>query len=536
MFKFLLAGVSLVCLAGCTSFNQVAPPTIINLATSTATTATSSVAVLQFSAGKIQTLVPTKENNKFLLTQWLVKDLSSVDDLPYAETPQVFFVDNFLAGKPDQYSPFGFLNVNNIIPDILGRELNNSYQRQLLELGVRQVEGGGRLSPIWGEIQKTTTSAYNWRAFDQLVATYQQQNLYYVPWIVSANAADYRSCQREVIKAGSLPPLVLPCNLNNYKKFVSALVERYDKDGQADAPNLRWGQRDWVIGNEPDLAKFWQDSPANFAKLVFAAYQAIKAADPTARVHVGANAGFISSLLPAKEVMPPEFKDEIDTRQAGQAGWWWEFFAELKKQSATPLDLWFDQHFFGKAGEYEKLGILVSAWKNILQAQGYPEAKLWSTEMGTFAGEVQFLSNQTEGGQTIWQSEKQQADELVKRYVFGLSVGLQKIFWSCLRSDQTQPGMFNKMGLVNQTGDKTLAFGALMQLTDFLNGGQLKVERLLSGQANHYVFLVQRGLDKLYIFWQEVSPAESFGQNKAIACDFNNDQIIDEIEKAKCLK
>ncbi len=77
-------------------------------------------------------------------------------------------------------------------------------------------------------------------------------------------------------------------------RFVSALVERYDGDGQSDMPGLSRPIKYWEVWNEPELRQVWNppDYPAHqfnggaqdYVRLLAVAYSAIKQADPAATV------------------------------------------------------------------------------------------------------------------------------------------------------------------------------------------------------------------------------------------------------------
>ena len=77
-------------------------------------------------------------------------------------------------------------------------------------------------------------------------------------------------------------------------RFVHALVERYDGDGQDDMPGLTRPVKYWEVWNEPDLRQGWNppDYPAHqfngnaqdYVRLLAVAHSAIKHADPAALV------------------------------------------------------------------------------------------------------------------------------------------------------------------------------------------------------------------------------------------------------------
>lgn len=75
-----------------------------------------------------------------------------------------------------------------------------------------------------------------------------------------------------------------PTDMNQFGAFVGALVERYDADGNQDAPGSPRVAA-WEIWNEPNLTRFWASGDAAlYTQLLIKAYDAAHAADPTAIV------------------------------------------------------------------------------------------------------------------------------------------------------------------------------------------------------------------------------------------------------------
>jgi hypothetical protein len=69
--------------------------------------------------------------------------------------------------------------------------------------------------------------------------------------------------------------------LSYFVNFVKAAVDRYDGDGKNDMPNLKYAIRNWHLGEEWPEPSF---SGPEYIKLLKAAYPAIKAEDPQAKV------------------------------------------------------------------------------------------------------------------------------------------------------------------------------------------------------------------------------------------------------------
>lgn len=93
------------------------------------------------------------------------------------------------------------------------------------------------------------------------------------------------------------------CNPNNwelYAAWLTQLVERYDGDGIDDMPDLDNPIKYWEINNEPDLSpppgeadklQFFVGGPRAYAELLQKSYEAIKTADPEAKVIIAGASG-----------------------------------------------------------------------------------------------------------------------------------------------------------------------------------------------------------------------------------------------------
>ena len=84
-----------------------------------------------------------------------------------------------------------------------------------------------------------------------------------------------------------------PANVHDFAEFARWTVERYDGDGTLDAPGSPRIAY-WEIWNEPNYTKLWprigggeNAHKRRYGEMLVAAYSAIKAADPTARVLIG---------------------------------------------------------------------------------------------------------------------------------------------------------------------------------------------------------------------------------------------------------
>ncbi len=108
------------------------------------------------------------------------------------------------------------------------------------------------------------------------------------------------ACEQQVSPAGGKGNCgkmsSAPKDMADWSRFLKQVVERYDGDGDGDMPGLRAPVRYWQIENE--FMSQWKGTDQQLAEVLRAAYEAIKAADPHARViGPGLNALHLLSLV-----------------------------------------------------------------------------------------------------------------------------------------------------------------------------------------------------------------------------------------------
>ncbi len=133
----------------------------------------------------------------------------------------------------------------------------------------------------WADIEprNTTPAGFNWTTLDADLLAAARHGLKVI-LTIDGNpgwAATYG--QAGII---DLAPL------SEFVEFVRALVERYDGDGQNDAPGSPTVQH-FEFYNEPDVYGVyrWGDNGDKYAEMLCAAYPAVKAASPRAKVLMG---------------------------------------------------------------------------------------------------------------------------------------------------------------------------------------------------------------------------------------------------------
>jgi hypothetical protein len=201
----------------------------------------------------------------------------------------------------------------------------------------------------------------------------------------------------------------MPADEKGYLDFVRAVVERYDGDGVGDAPGLSNPVKYWQVGNEPNAG---EKGKTGFAELQCITYQVIKEACGDCQVLIGGVPG-----------MPKDYIANFQNR----------YVPIIRELNGKCVDI-FDFHWYGKSdGDYlmkdrvTKEDVLLNI-QNSLGKYGFSNIPIWITEAGTYSGEF----NDSLFGELSLQSEREQAIDYVKRYVYPLSRGVDKVFGSII--------------------------------------------------------------------------------------------------------
>jgi hypothetical protein len=132
---------------------------------------------------------------------------------------------------------------------------------------------------VWGNIEPQP-GQFNWGPLDTLVLEYQLAGFTGLQLDLSALSPWASSRQPAIGDAGD--PFPKTEFLEAYSAFVTATVERYDGDGEADLPGLLYPILEYGI--EREFTGFWPGSADEYVQLLRIAYPAIKAAEPRANV------------------------------------------------------------------------------------------------------------------------------------------------------------------------------------------------------------------------------------------------------------
>jgi hypothetical protein len=287
----------------------------------------------------------------------------------------------------------------------------------------------------------------------------------------------------------------LPKNMQWYLEFLAKAVERYDGDGTEDAPGSPVVDV-WEIGNEED--NFWYDTPGNYALLLKESYKTIKRANPNARVAfagLGGPVGLNSFFIPVLNELE-KIKDSPDQKYFDICGFHWS--GQFKGNYRTEI---FPRGSF-------LLDSLINQMRVELAARGYIHVPIWVGEMSYNDGmppDLAFLIKP--------RTEREQAVELFKRYIYSAAKGVEKIFWCTLTEWNNFGGegvgnYFDCVGLINNPlndglSHKKLAYYTYKKMVEVLSGCEWNTIKTIQEKDSIYIYKLTKNDKSVWIAWND---------------------------------
>jgi len=364
------------------------------------------------------------------------------------------------------------------------------------ELGVKQI----RIAALTWDSLEPQKGNYDFSATDNAILNLQGKN---VSLIVGTLRAINMWGGNFAAQVGYNPkdPLTansgFPSDIGAWKAFIRTLVERYDGDGVNDMPGLVYPIKYWQI--EGEWMWQWKDSTANYLKFLNITSKEIKKADPSANVVAGAVTGAIAFAVGEGFDKTGYFEKDngagvvvkISQNQLLHSK---QYRRALKKARALlkygkgSFDI-IDTHLYSR----ESYRIVPAMdWLKFTMANFGYQKPVWSLEnAGPFYGYTENL----------------QAEEVVKRYLFSITSGIDKTFWSSLHITPGWPVKYLRLSLIDGFTRRKPAFLTYKLVLPVIDGFNT-IESLNVG-AGVYCFKVNKPNSSSYIMWSDTGATAS---------------------------
>lgn len=212
----------------------------------------------------------------------------------------------------------------------------------------------------WDQIQQKGKTTFDWAVTDKVVKAVLAHNMKLLPVVAySPTWARSSACAGDYMCA--------PQNPADYAAFAAAAAARY-------APQ---GIHQWEIWNEPNISGFWKPAPSveQYSALLKAAYKAIKAVDPTAKVISG-------GLAPAATVAGRSFSP-IDFLKGMYAQGDGAYFDAL---GFHPYSFPALPSYSASWNAWQQMANTSTSLRSTMAANGDANKQIWMTEYGAPTG------------------------------------------------------------------------------------------------------------------------------------------------------
>lgn len=309
-------------------------------------------------------------------------------------------------------------------------------------------EAGWARQDFWWSLVEPEQGRFEWADFDRAVETYNRHGIKLFAILCYSSAwSGGESPQTDEERA-------------RFANFVHEMVKRYR--GKVAA---------WEIWNEPNIQPFWTPlpNPELYAKLLVAAYDAAKRADPDCVIVGGALAGPDAAFL--EGMLASGAKGHFDV---------------------------FSYHNYGQDLSMEKEWPAVEKLRAILAAHGIGDVPIWHTENGFYTGPVGIPENV----QGSW----------IVRYSIGLlALGIEKTFQLTLHDwtdDPQHHDLSCYRGITHADFRRKPSFNAYRTMCRNLNGKRLTATFSPAAGISGFLFEAPEQAASVAVFWRtERGPA-----------------------------
>jgi hypothetical protein len=309
---------------------------------------------------------------------------------------------------------------------------------------------------------------------------------------------------------------------DNWAAFVEALVERYDGDGIADMPGLKYPILYYEVESEAQHP-YWMGTLDEYGKTLNIFYSKAKQACPAVNVLLsGIELGQMAKDNPDDE----EVKRRVEAEAAKQPAVadYIRSVAAFVKGSLAMGDH-YDIVEFHALTDYTAIPGTVKFIRRQLAQSAYPSKELWAgdatsaPELGTMAAMAGQESREGEKGRlnlilkdpknpefgqvNAW-FRREQASLTVKKIVMSIDSSLTRVFMCCLEDWVGSPWPYH--GMVDPDGTPRPAYRAMQFLTNKLDG--YTEEKRLETEDGVCAFRFRFPNRDFYVAWYETNEDE----------------------------
>ena len=205
---------------------------------------------------------------------------------------------------------------------------------------------------IWNHIEKEK-GKFTWEEVDKHVVYAQEHNQTILATIWPHANWEQKSCKRKKAKSPFgkrfTKYLSKPCSMDDYKNFLTKLVDRYDGDGSNDMPGLTKPIKYWDVMNEPEFKMFFKGSKEDFIEIFNFSSKVIKEKQPDAVIVMAGAAGMFPENKKYWKSVLPKIKDHfdianihhiVDPERQCDKELWVDEFADLLKSLNLNKPIW----------------------------------------------------------------------------------------------------------------------------------------------------------------------------------------------------
>jgi len=284
--------------------------------------------------------------------------------------------------------------------------------------------------PLQWQLIKIRPGEYDWGSVDRLLKSVQTKQIE-VLFTIRTNFPE--GPQKPKGKRGTIQITPELLDKKEWVGFVGTLANRYRGQGVK-----------YEIENEVNEAAFWKGTLEEYLELLRAGYDAIKKADPNAKV------------LPS--AMRCGFLQNSQSGWVGEKGWKWhdgwlkQIFSTKKFDVVNVHNYYFPSDIIANGLTFRSY---LQHIHDLMKESGLGDRPIWITETG-------FVSLPTvAGGRTDNGSYEKQAVWLTEAYRQAFEFGVERVYWLLLRDRKET--YFGSMGLADSKDNLRPSWNAFRQ-------------------------------------------------------------------------